>query len=174
MCVCRAPTWKEFAPSARFERFMSFSLEDVENGARGGPIDEEEDDDSSDDDDDGAVDAAGGGGAPCVSCAPYAVSRPILRRRVDEQHCPRSYSIFLRAGPKPRAVLAGWPVTFTAGPEDFYCDRLANFGSQPRRTGPGGGSGIVTDALLTTLLACWCLYNHYIVWGCGRSTLWPR
>ena len=105
------------------------------------------------------------------SCAPYAVSRPILRRRVDEQHCPRSYSIFLRAGPKPRAVLAGWPVTFTAGPEDFYCDRLANFGSQPRRTGPGGGSGIVTDALLTTLLACWCLYNHYIVWGCGIHTL---
>ena len=53
------------------------------------------------------------------SCAPYAVSRPILRRRVDEQHCPRSSSIFVGPGAKSWAVLAGRPVTFTACSEDF-------------------------------------------------------
>ena len=106
------------------------------------------------------------------SCAPHADSRLIQWQRVDEQHGPKTSSIFMRAGAKPWAVLAGWPVTFTAGSEDFYSDRFGNFGSQPRPTGPaGGGSGIVTDALLTTLLACWCLYNHYIVWGCGINTL---
>ena len=35
----------------------------------------------------------------------------------------------------------------------------------------GGWSGLVTDALLTNLLACECLYHHYIVWGCGIHTL---
>ena len=98
---------------------MSFSLEDVENGARGGPIDEEEDDDSSDDDDDGAVDAAGGGGAPCVSCAPYAVSRPIQWQRVDEQHGPKTSSIFVGPGGKSRAVVVDELASFSAGSEDF-------------------------------------------------------
>ena len=53
------------------------------------------------------------------SCAPYAVSRPILRRRVDEQHCPRSSSIFVGPGAKSWAVVVDELASFAAGSEDF-------------------------------------------------------
>ena len=71
------------------------------------------------------------------SCAPHADSRLIQWQRVDEQHGPKTSSIFVGPGAKSWAVLAGWPVTFTAGSEDFYSDRFANFGSQPHRTWGG-------------------------------------
>ena len=72
------------------------------------------------------------------SCAPYAVLRPILRRRVDEQHCPRSYSIFLRAGAKPWVVLGVVLPPFPAGAEPVYGYRYRFICSRPRRTGPRG------------------------------------
>ena len=73
------------------------------------------------------------------SCAPQTDSRLILWRRVDEQHGPRSSSIFLRAGSKPWVVLGVLLLPFSAGAEPVYRSRDRFLCSQPRRTGPQGG-----------------------------------
>ena len=53
------------------------------------------------------------------SCAPQTASRLILWRRMEEQHGPRTSSIFVGPGAKSWAVLAGRPVTFSACSEAF-------------------------------------------------------
>ena len=86
------------------------------------------------------------------SCAPRAVSRLILWRRLDEQHGPRSSSIFVRAGGKPWPGLEGPPPPPPAESEPIYGVRDRFFSSQPRRTGSPGGGGTVPITLLMTLM----------------------
>lgn len=73
------------------------------------------------------------------SCAPRADSRLILRRQMEEQHGPRTFSILLRAGAKPWPGLEGPQPPPPAGAEPVYGFRDRFFSSQPRRTGPQGG-----------------------------------
>ena len=72
------------------------------------------------------------------SCAPRADSRLILRRQMEEQHGPRTFSILLRAGAKPWPGLEGPQPPPPAGAEPVYGFRDRFFSSQPHRTGPQG------------------------------------
>ena len=60
-------------------------------------------------------------------------------RRLDEQHGPKTSSIFMGPGAEPWAVLAGRPGAFLRGPGWFYDSRFATFCS--RAGGGGGGNG---------------------------------
>ena len=103
------------------------------------------------------------------SCAPRTVSRPFLWRRVDEQHGPRTSSIFLRAGAKPWVVLGVVLPHFFAAAVAEHCSRDRFFSAQQCRTGPRGGSRLVPTALLMTLKVLRWLYNPHVMSGCGGS-----
>jgi hypothetical protein len=72
------------------------------------------------------------------SCATVHRLRLILWRRVDEQHRPKTSSIFMRAGAKPWVVLGVVLPPFPAGAEPVYSSRYRFICSRPRRTGPRG------------------------------------
>ena len=72
------------------------------------------------------------------SCAPRAVSRLILWLRVDEQHGPRTSSIFLGPGAKSWAVVAGRPDVFFRESGRCYGFRFAIFCIRAREGALGG------------------------------------
>ena len=57
---------------------------------------------------------------------------------MDEQHGPKTSSIFAGPGPKPWAVLARRPEAFSDGAEDFYSYRCAILCSRVPGRGLGG------------------------------------
>ena len=59
-------------------------------------------------------------------------------RRLEEQHGPRTSSIFMGPAGNSWAVLAGRADAFLRGPGPFYDSRFANFSSRAQGWGVGG------------------------------------
>ena len=71
------------------------------------------------------------------SCAPRAVSRLILWRRLDEQHGPKTSSFFVGPGIKSWAVVVGTADAFFRGSDAIFDFRFALLCSQPCGAGVG-------------------------------------